>query len=511
MGHGRGERRRNHACSVIRAAPFGLLVGLALVSLLLVPLVEVTRPTEAAAAGSPGRPNVVMLMIDDLTLEQYQHWMPKTRARLEPAGTTYDDSVVSFSECCPSRATFLTGQYAHNHGVRSGNLPTGGYTKLDHTNTLPVWLHDAGYYTAQIGKYMNGYGEDAPPDIPPGWDNWFNLVDPSTQFFWDYTINDNGTLRHYGTTPADYRETVLTDRALQTIDQAAGQSQPFFLDFNPPAPHVGFPNAAAYSGQGLEQLSPSATTGGIGYYPPASTDGALASYAVPHGPDFNEADVSDKPAFRQLAPLSTSQVTTVDNWYRKSSELVMALDDNIASLIDELQAKGVLDNTLIMFTSDNGVFFGEHRIPTGKEEPFEPSVRVPLVVRGPGFTPGVVEHRPVANVDLNSTIVTATGATARLVSDGRPLQALTGDPSIGMDRPILLETGPLWGRRYYRGVRTRRWKYVEYTTGERELYDLVNDPYELQNQADQPSFASDQLVLRNLLLGLRARAAARPV
>ncbi len=502
MGNG---RQKSLAVSIPSSARQVAVVTL--VCAVVAPLLSLAAPAAASAAssaaGSPSRPNVVMLMIDDLTLEQYQHWMPKTRARLEPSGVTYDDSVVSFSECCPSRATFLTGQYAHNHGVRSGNLPTGGYTKLDHTNTLPVWLQNAGYYTAQIGKYMNGYGEDAPPDIPPGWNDWFTTVDPSTQFFWDYTINDNGILRHYGTTQADYRETVETSRAVQTIDRLAGGSQPFFLDFNPSAPHIGFPNAAAYSGQGLETLSPSATTGGIGYYPPASTDGALSGYTVPHTPDFNEADVSDKPGFRQIPALTSTQVASVDNAYRKSSEVVMALDDDIAAIIDELQATGVLDNTLLMFTSDNGVFFGQHRIATGKEEPYEPSVRVPLVVRGPGFTPGTIEHRAVANVDLNSTIVTATGATAGLPSDGRPLQALLGDANIGVGRPILLETGPLWGRRYYRGIRNKHWKYLEYSTGERELYDLVADPYELQNLADQPSVAADQLALHNLLLGMR--------
>ncbi len=510
MGNGRWKPLTALAPGSARRSARGLLAGVVLAPLLGLVAPSAGSATSAtsagsatSAAGSPSRPNVVMLMIDDLTLEQYQHWMPKTRARMEPSGVTYDDSVVSFPECCPSRATFLTGQYAHNHGVRSGNLPTGGYTKLDHSNTLPVWLQSAGYHTTQIGKYLNGYGTDAPPDIPPGWNDWFTLVDPSTQFFWDYTVNDNGTLRHYGTTQADYRETVETARAVQTIDQLAGGSQPFFLNFDPSAPHIGFPNAAAYSGQGLENLSPSATTGGIGYYPPASTDGALSGYTVPHTPDFNEADVSDKPGFRQIPALTSTQVANVDNAYRKSSEVVMALDDDIAAIIDELQATGVLDNTLVIFTSDNGVFFGEHRIATGKEHPFEPAVRVPLVVRGPGFTPGTIEHRAVANVDLNATIVTATGATAGLVSDGRPLQALLGDPNIGVDRPILLETGPLQGRRYYRGIRNKHWKYLEYSTGQRELYDLMADPYELQNLADQPSVAADQLVLRNLLLGMR--------
>ncbi len=499
------NRRQRRNSRVRRARPLAWLTVLA-AAFVVVPLGAANAGAASAASTTetPARPNIVMLMADDLTLEQYQHFMPKTRARLEHRGVTYDNSLVSFSECCPSRATFLTGQYAHNHGVQSGYLPTGGASKLDATNALPVWLQSSGYYTAQIGKYMNGYGVDTPPTmIPPGWNDWFTLTDPSTQFYWDYTVNDNGTMRHFGTSQADYRETVETNRAVQTIDRLAGQSQPFFLDFNPSAPHIGYPNAAAYTGQALEPTSPG-QTGGVGYYPPASTNGALSNYTVPHTPDYNEADISDKPAFRQLPPLTATQVAGVDNWYRKSTETVMALDDNIATIIDELEAKGVLDNTVLMFTSDNGVFFGEHRIASGKDDPFEPSVRVPLVVGGPGFPVGIVEHRPVVNVDINPTIVAAAGATAGRAADGRPLQQLVNDPNLGVDRPILLETGPLWGRRYYRAVRTTRWKYIEYSTGERELYDFVNDPYELSNQADQPSVAADQLKLRNMLLGLRA-------
>ena len=220
------------------------------------------------------------------------------------------------------------------------------------------------------------------------------------------------------------------------------------------------------------------------------------------------ADVSDKPAFRQTPLLTAAEVAGEENWYRKSSELVVALDDSIASLINELQAKGVLDNTVVMLTSDNGVFFGEHRISSGKFHPFEESVRVPLVVRGPGFPGGVTEPRPVANVDLAPTIVTAGGASAGRVTDGRALQALVASPTVGVGRPIALETGPLWGRRYYRGVRTTQYKYIEQTTGERELYDLVADPGELQNRADDPALASVQTQLRNLTLGLRHCAGA---
>jgi N-acetylglucosamine-6-sulfatase len=485
----------------MRTVTLRTLVIVAAALLLAGSLAALTGAGGPAAAAA--RPNIVMIMIDDLTEQQYLDYMPETRARLEPAGTRYTDSVVSFPECCPSRSTYLTGQYSHNHGVDSGYLPTGGYTRLDHSNTLPVWLHQAGYRTAHIGKYLNGYGYDEAPDIPPGWDDWFGLVDPSTQFMRGYTVNDNGTIVQYGTTPDDYREKVLTDRTLSVLEAAANQSEPFFLSFNPPAPHAAYPDAASYDGGRVEDAS-LLPRYPVGYYPPPSTAGLLADTPITHGPDFNEADVSDKPAFRQTAALDDATVSALDDLYRASSEMVLGLDQSIATLVDRVDSLGILGDTVIILTSDNGVYFGEHRIPSGKFHPFEPAIRVPLVIRGPGFPAGAEESRPVANVDLAPTIVAAAGATPGRSMDGVALQSLAADPSLLQDRPVLLETGPLWSRRYYFGVRTTRWKYLEHSTGETELYDLRDDPFELTNRSSDPALVDVRAGLRATLLSLRA-------
>src|SRR5829696_5871671 len=183
------------------------------------------------------RPNVVVIMTDDQTLEQMRV-LTKTRQLIGDQGTTFRNFYCSFPLCAPSRATFLTGQYAHNHGVLSNSPPNGGYTALNHNNTLPLWLQDAGYFTGHIGKYLNGYGRDtAPTLVPPGWTDWQGLVDNSTYKFYNYTINDNGTLVNYGETEADYQTDVLTNRAVATIDEAV-LDQPFFLSVAPVSPHI---------------------------------------------------------------------------------------------------------------------------------------------------------------------------------------------------------------------------------------------------------------------------------
>ncbi len=140
-----------------------------------------TAPRRTPAEGPP---NILVIMTDDQTVEQMRA-MPKTQALLAARGTTFANSFVDDSLCCPSRSTFLTGQYAHNHGVRANGGPHGGYVHLDHTNTLPLWLQEAGYYTAHVGKYLNNYGKSslAPP---PGWSRWLALTDPTVYRMYDY-------------------------------------------------------------------------------------------------------------------------------------------------------------------------------------------------------------------------------------------------------------------------------------------------------------------------------------
>ena len=185
----------------------------------------------SAGAGStqaPARPNVLVVMTDDQTVESVRV-MTNVRALLATEGTTFENNFASFPLCCPSRSTFLTGQYAHNHTVMGNAAPTGGYEKLDHTNTLPVWLQRAGYRTVHIGKYLNGYGRRSATEIPSGWTEWYGSVDPSTYQFYNYTLNENGRTVRYGADPASYQADVYTRKAVDAVRRLA-PGGPFFLN-----------------------------------------------------------------------------------------------------------------------------------------------------------------------------------------------------------------------------------------------------------------------------------------
>jgi N-acetylglucosamine-6-sulfatase len=254
--------------------PILLLLG----GLMLVGAIGIGTPDTLAAQTIPSaRPNIVVIMTDDQGLNEMRA-LPKTKA-LIGAGTTFSNHYVSFPLCCPSRATFLTGQYPHNHGVLGNAPPNGGYPKLDNTNTLPLWLQQAGYFTSHIGKYLNRYGIDNPTEVPPGWTHWQGLVDNSTYMMYNYTINDNGTLVTYGNTARNYQTDVLAGRAEETIDEAAASNQPFFLSIAPTPPHY------ELFASGFGPIRPA----------PRHTD-AFSEEPLPRTPAFNEADVLDKPA-----------------------------------------------------------------------------------------------------------------------------------------------------------------------------------------------------------------------
>jgi N-acetylglucosamine-6-sulfatase len=449
------------------------------IGLLAVLIVKESKLLSGATQMAAVQPNIVVIMTDDQTAKSIR-FMPKTLALIGKRGTTFSNSFVSHPWCCPSRATCLTGQYPHNHDIWNSKLPRGGYAKLDPTNTLPVWLQQAGYYTSHIGKYVNGYGLDDPTEVPPGWGHWQGLVDPSTYRMYDYTINDNGTLVHYGKAPQDYQTDVLATRAEQTIEEAVRLNQPFFISIAPVAPHAEL----------IENMpGPRAAPRDLG---------AFAKQPLPRPPSFNERDVSDKPRQIRILPLlDKSAVKEITDRYRNRLASLLAVDDLVARVVRKLAATGVLNNTVIIFTSDNGFFQGEHRIPNEKEKVYEESVRVPLLIRGGGFPIGATASQVVANVDLAPTIVQLAGAIPHFMEvDGRPLLPLARDPKLGVHRDLLIETLT------YEAVRNESFVYAEYKTGERELYDLrrgaVNyDPFELQSRHTASAYA-----------GIKARLAA---
>jgi N-acetylglucosamine-6-sulfatase len=472
-------------------APHRRLVAAAFAAVLLGVLAAAAA---SGCGGGSGRPNVVVVMTDDQTLADLRY-MPIARKLIGDEGVDFRDYFISFPTCCPSRATYLSGEYAHNHGVLGNIPPLGGYYRFHNRDALPVWLQRAGYATIQIGKYLNGYGDEDPHEVPPGWTEWDAGVGESARYYWGYLLNHDGHLHRYGTftdeDPALYQTDVFADKAVDAIHHYSGK-RPFFLNVAFLAPHAEGP----YRGQQSQRPRP------------APRDrGKLADAPLPKPPSFNEADLSDKPSvilgLPRIHPLGA-----LTRRYRARLVSLLAVDDAVKRIVSALDEEGELGNTYLFFTSDNGFFNGEHRIKRGKELPYEPSIRVPLLLRGPGIAAGSVSHQPVANVDLAPTIEQVTGARPSVPQDGESLLPFAEDPGRRTDRAILLEVlagVPAHGNivAEYSAVRTRRYLYVEYTDGERELYDLENDPYELRNLASDFSEAATVRRLSRVLARLR--------
>ena len=419
---------------------------------------------EGQAQSSPAlRPNVVMIMTDDQTLESMRV-MPNVKTLLADQGVTFDNNFVSYSLCCPSRATYLTGQYAHNHGVWGNSAPNGGYYKLDSTNTLPVWLNRAGYQTMHIGKYLNGYGTRNPREVPPGWGLWYGSVDPTTYRYYNYTLNENGTTVNYGTGVANYQTDVYARKAVSLIAAQAADPRPFFLSVAFLAPHAGGPrDPDDPSGQGTPSPAPRHRN-------------VFRTQPLPTPPSFNEADVSDKPAAIRNRPLLTvARINKIRENYQQRLESLLAVDEAVAQIVNQLSAIGKLDQTYIIFTSDNGFMHGEHRVPQGKVVLYEPSIRVPLIIRGPNLPAGVHRSQFVENIDLAPTIVDATDAQPGRVMDGKSLIPFAKDSLLHSGRDLLLETPT------YAAIRTPNWLYAEHVTGEKEFYNLARDRDELNS------------------------------
>ena len=447
---------------------------------------------DRAERDSSERPNIVVLMTDDQTVESMRV-MPRVRATLAHSGTTFTRSFVSVSLCCPSRATFFSGQFAHNHGVLGNFPPNGGYGRLDKLEWLPVWLQRAGYRTMHVGKFLNGYGQEAgspPTEVPPGWDDWNASVDPSTYRFSGYTLNENGTLKTYD----DYSTDLYARRAMELIADSAGDPRPFFLSLAFLAPHSGAPPDLD-DPPGLVTPSPA----------PRHRDRfAFAPLPPSVRRAFDEADMSDKPGFLRRRPrIGAERAEAIAENYRQRLESLLAVDEAVAAIVEALRRADELDRTLIVFTSDNGFFHGEHRIEHGKVLPYEPSIQVPLILRGPGVPDGAERRQLVTNADLAPTILEAAGASAAKPLDGRSLFALLDDPGLEWGRDLLVEGPGGFDVVAFDALRTYRYLYVQYVNGERELYDLERDPDQLHSVHAEPAYAA---VRAELALRLAALA-----
>jgi N-acetylglucosamine-6-sulfatase len=434
-------------------------------------------PSEASA-----KPNVVVIMTDDQTAAQMRA-LPRTRRLIGRTGVDFKDFYVTDPLCCPSRATFLTGEYAHNSGVTSNRGPDG-LPALRESDTLAPWLDDAGYRTAFVGKYLDGYGLDDPEQVPPGWTEWHALTDPTTQNYYDYELNDNGAIHHYGSAPDDYKTRVLGHLSVAAINHAARGDRPLFLYVGFNAPHA-----------------PST---------PAPRDaGSYADATPPDTPAFDEADVSDKPPFIRNQPrLDADALARIDSRNEKALESLTEVDRQVSKIVAALRDKGELGNTYLMFTSDNGYLDGEHRVEFGKLLAYDPSSRLPLLVRGPGIPNHANSEALVGNVDLAPTIAAIAAAKPSAEVDGRSLIPFATAPERRDDRPLLIES-PVRDRSTdygypYAAIRSDRYLYVSYySIGEEELYDLRKDPYELDNLASDRAYTETKQALILRLDGLR--------
>jgi N-acetylglucosamine-6-sulfatase len=473
---------------------------------LLVAVVPVAGGSTAPRAAAPPRPNIVVIETDDQTLAEMEV-LPNVRRLIGDEGVTFDNNFDSFSLCCPSRATFLTGQYSHNNGVRGNALPQGGFEKLDGTNTLAVRLQRSGYYTAHLGKYLNGYGRRNPHEIPPGWSEWRGSVDPSTYRYYNYTLNENGVLTMYCAVPeaACYQTDVYRDKADEIIRRRAPEG-PFFLWAALLANHSGGPR------------DPDDPVGLATPVPAPRYKDRFAGTPLPQPPNYNEADVSDKPTTIRRRPLINARVHAAiqENWQQRR-ETLLAVDDAVASIVETLRSTGELDNTLVIFTSDNGFFHGEHRVRSGKVLLYEESIHLPLLMRWTGnrsLPRGVHRKQLVMNVDDAETILDAAGETARpeRVEDGISLLRYWRDGGLELGRDLLVDNTP--GTGHFDAIRSRNFLYAEYQNGDRELYDLEKDPYELQSEHANPAYEQIRNALaarlHNLVTCAGATCRARP-
>ena len=480
----------------------------------------------AAGPASASPPNIVLVLTDDQdeTLGSLG-FMPNVRATVADAGMNFTHFYVPLSLCCPSRTTVLRGQYAHNHGVVSNLPPTGGFQQAFSSGienaTLATALRQRGYRTALIGKYLNGYPlANNPTYIPPGWDEWFSPTTNGAYGGYDYTVNDDGVLRTYGHTQADYLTDVLAAEAVSYITRtvAAQPGTPFFLELAFYAPHT-----PANPAQRHIHLFP--------------------GLQAPRPPSFDEADVSDKPSWIQALPrLTPVEIASIDTLFRRQMQSLQAVDEAVARLVEALAQSGQLDNTYIIFTSDNGFHMGEHRLLPGKGMVYQEDSAVPFVVRGPGVAAGVNQPALASMVDLAPTLADIAGATLTVPADGRSLVPLFRGASPPSDwrRSLLLENYPipsgdttLTSSTYepvdrseaqmrsaatvlpvYTAILAADYKYVENRGAIAELYDLVNDPYELRNLISEatPAFirqASDLLASYKSCAGSRCRTVDR--
>ncbi len=454
--------------------------------------ITVTAPASQARLDD-ARPNIIVVMTDDQPFHTVDY-MPTVKNVLIANGIKFTNGFVTTPLCCPSRASILNGEYVHNHQVYTDRMPLGGAPKFKDESTMAVWMKEAGYRTAYYGKYLNNYQQIEPRGyVPPGWDEWgaflgrnidTNEDAGSLQYYFNFTMSENGQTVEYPRKSYNFSADVLTTKAVNFINDT--RDKPFFLFlgyYNPHSPYVAAPRDSdtfrAGSGWDWFQYRP---------------------------PNFNEENIRDKPAYLgQISPLSPDAIDTVHKQILRS---LLSVDDGVASILNALDKTGLRQKTIIVFISDNGVTLGDHRFGVSKNCPYEACVKIPFIVYGPGYFSARDDAHLVANIDLAPTFVDLAGGSIPNTVNGMSMLPLLKDPHASWRDALLLEHWPTEEGvgsmvPQFDAVRTPEWKYVEYSTGEKELYDLVNDPYELTNIAGKGKYADIQAELAKRLAELK--------
>ena len=536
--------------TTVRQAPRGRGVGYlaAVVAALALFLPGASATARPADTGRDDRPNILVVMTDDMAATDVQ-FMPNVQRLLARKGTTFENAITSFPLCCPSRATFITGQYAHNNGVEGNFAPWGWYGMPDRDNTLPVWLDRAGYRTALIGKWLNGYGSaDAHGEIPAGFDIWRGLLDVSAYDYQNFVMNQDGTLRTWGDpefamdlvrfakiqvddqpdsigsiyaaleeqfgprpysywgaeNPDEYSPDVTGEMTEKLVRKEGRKRKPFFIWWAVAAPHREDVATALMGKPGADPR------------PPVRYSDDVATLQLPQPPSFNEPDMSDKPSPVEDAavPMSQAIIDQLQADYQGRAGSLMAVDEHVGHLVKTLKRTGQLRNTVIMFLSDNGWLQGEHRVTGDKFLPYDEALRVPLIIRGPGVRKNSVVPGQVSNVDFAPTLLDFANAKPGRTMDGVSLLQTLRKPGKRPDRVLGIEAlQPLfpsgqipinaWDQAYT-GVRTDQYTYVVWTqSSETELYDRAADPYQLHNVSGDPAYAEIEADLAAKLAQLR--------
>jgi len=509
----------------------------ALVMVAAVSMAEMAHAKKQNKAST--KPNIVLIQVDDAVRSDIR-FMPNVSKVIKRGGVNFTNYNSPYPLCGPARASLLTGQLAHNNQMMGNfRVSDGGHFrfrsldgKLNQDNSLGPWMQRAGYTTALVGKYLNEYGAVDQTEVPPGWDRWMALLDNSTYDYFNYGFNVDGRIRYRGDEgyarshirlatmafaqpvtsfagflrnflavyqPWDYfgtqlyshySATVTGNVAVRFVKRRSNKRKPFFLYYAPPQPHAEDTNHV----QGIREGAP-----GPDPRPSAQYRHTFDDEPLIRTPSFNEADVSDKAAnVRDLPLLTEEDIARIQDNYRGRLGALRQVDNQVGRIIDATKKKGVYKNTYFIFISDNGYLQGEHRLSASKFMPFENSVRIPAMISGPGIKAGREVTRPAMDVDMTSTILDIANAKPGRTMDGISLLAAAKgkkslpvrDIPLEASRPLFTYTTPLtaFDVPYY-GVKTTRYKYVNWSFGEKELYDLKNDPDEMENLANDPAMA----------------------